>query len=380
MSLKLSIVMPCLNEEETLEKCINDAKSFLSRTKINGEIIIADNGSTDNSINIANKNGAKVVNVEKKGYGAALRGGIEASNGKYIIFGDSDSSYDFSALDLFIEKLEEGYDLVMGNRFKGGIKKDAMPFLHKYLGNPVLSFIGRLFFNIKIGDFNCGLRGFRKETYFKMNPNTSGMEFALEIVVKAALYKMKITEVPTILYPDGRSRSPHLRTWHDGWRDLRFLLLFSPKWLFLYPGIIITLFSFLIMLLLVITPITFKSITFSVHTLLYTSIAFLIGIQLLFFSIFAKIYSIRKGLYPETKYIVKIMKNFTLEKGLILGTIFLILGVLTFLHNILTWSNFDFQELEPIYFMRQVIPSAISLILGVQIIVYSFIQSLLTFD
>lgn len=236
-TIELSIVMPCLNEEETLAVCIDKAKQFLLESKIVGEIIIADNGSTDNSLEIARQKNARIIHVEAKGYGNALKSGIAAALGKYVIMGDSDDSYDFYALAPFVEKLREGYDLVMGNRFKGGIMKGAMPFKNRYLGNPVLSFVGRLFFSIKIGDFHCGLRGFSKEAVQKMDLRTTGMEFASEMVVKASLHKMKITEVPTILHPDGRSRPPHLKPWRDGWRHLRFLLLYSPAWLFLYPGV-----------------------------------------------------------------------------------------------------------------------------------------------
>ena len=232
MNLELSIVMPCLNEAETLEICIKKAQAFFEKHDVHGEVVIADNGSTDGSQAIAERLNARVVPVAEKGYGNALKGGIKAAKGKYVIMGDADDSYDFSKLELFVEKLREGHDLVMGNRFKGGVKKGAMPFLHKYLGNPVLSFIGRLFFNIKIGDFHCGLRGFSKEAFHKMKLNTTGMEFASEMIVKSKLNGLTFAEVPTILHPDGRSRPPHLNTWRDGWRHLRFLLLYSPRWLF----------------------------------------------------------------------------------------------------------------------------------------------------
>ena len=235
---ELSIVMPCLNEGETLETCIRKAQQSLADMNIVGEVVIADNGSTDDSQEIACRAGAVLVHVSTKGYGAALTGGIAAARGKFIIIGDADDSYDFTRLGPFVEKLRQGYDLVMGNRFKGGIAPNAMPPLHRYLGNPVLTAIGRLFFHSPSGDFHCGLRGFRKEAALKMNLRTSGMEFASEMVVKATLHKMKIAEVPTTLSPDGRSRPPHLRSWRDGWRHLRFLLLYSPRWLFLYPGLI----------------------------------------------------------------------------------------------------------------------------------------------
>jgi len=233
--IELSIVMPCLNEAETLGICITKAQNFLDSNHVNGEIVIADNGSTDGSIEIAKQHNARVIHVKIKGYGSALRSGINASKGTYIVMADADDSYDFSNLMPFLKKLRSGYDLVMGNRFKGGIEKNAMPFLHKYLGNPVLSFIGRLFFKIKIGDFHCGLRGFSSEAYSKLDLRTTGMEFASEMIVKAKLNNLSITEVPTKLSKDGRTRPPHLNTWNDGWRHLRFLLLYSPKWLFLFP-------------------------------------------------------------------------------------------------------------------------------------------------
>ena len=236
MNKDLSVVMPCLNEAETLAVCIKKANTFFDTNSINGEVIIADNGSTDGSQDIALNLGARVISIPQKGYGNALKGGFENASGTYIIMGDADDSYDFSNLSPFVEKLKEGNDLVIGNRFKGGIKKGAMPFLHKYLGNPVLSFLGRLFFKSSIGDFHCGLRGFSKEAYGKMQLTTSGMEFASEMIVKSHLLNLKIAEVPIILYPDGRSRKPHLKTWSDGWRHLRFMLLYSPKWLFLLPG------------------------------------------------------------------------------------------------------------------------------------------------
>ena len=255
-TLELSIVMPCLNEAETLAICINKANTFLTKNKVIGEIVIADNGSTDGSQLIASNLGVRVINVNEKGYGNALKGGFEAAHGKYIIMADADDSYDFESLLPFLLQLREGNDLVMGNRFKGGIQKGAMPFLHKYLGNPVLSFLGRLFFKINIGDFHCGLRGFSKEAYNKMNLKTTGMEFASEMIVKSKLNGLKITEVPTTLKPDGRTRKPHLKTWSDGWRHLRFLLLYSPNWLFLYPSVLMVCFGFVSSILLLLKPIT----------------------------------------------------------------------------------------------------------------------------
>ena len=296
MKPELSVVMPCLNEAETLAICIQKAQRFFKENGVEGEVVIADNGSDDGSQQIAVDNGARVIPVAEKGYGNALKGGIAAAEGTYVIMGDADDSYDFLNLTPYLEKLREGYDLVMGNRFKGGIKKGAMPFLHRYLGNPVLSFIGRLFFKSKIGDFHCGLRGFSKEAFYEMELKTSGMEFASEMIVKASLADMKIAEVPTVLSPDGRTRPPHLNTWRDGWRHLRFLLLYSPKWLFLIPSVLLMLFGAGVSLRLLFGSIQIGATRFDVHTLLFSSALFLIGFQLLLFYGLTKIYTVENGL------------------------------------------------------------------------------------
>ena len=369
--------MPCLNEAETLEKCIKKALAFVERENIIAEILISDNGSTDGSQEIALKNGARVVHAEKKGYGAALRKGIESAKGNYIIMGDADDSYDFSDLMPFLVELRKGCDLVMGNRFRGGIKKGAMPFLHRYIGNPVLSFIGKLFFHIKINDFHCGLRGFTKTAYLKMNLHTTGMEFATELVVKAALHKMRIVEVPTTLSPDGRNRPPHLRTWHDGWRHLRFLLMFSPKWLFLFPGLLIIFISLFFGTLLLINPIEIKGVVFDIHTLIVASFALLIGVQFVFFHLFVRIYSITSGLIPSDRKFENMFRFFTLERGLLGGIIISLLGAIILTNNFLTWSSAGFPDLDPSYFVRRVLSGILPLALGVQIIIYSFIFSII---
>src|SRR5690554_3865511 len=296
MTIELTIVMPCLNEAETLADCIQKAQRFLKSNDVTGEIIIADNGSTDGSQQIAELHGARLVNIPKKGYGNALKGGIEVASGTYIIMGDADDSYDFEDLMPYVIKLREGHDLVMGNRFKGGIKPGAMPFLHKYLGNPVLSFLGRLFYSIKIGDFHCGLRGFSKEAYHKMDLRTTGMEFASEMIVKSKLNGLKIVEVPTVLHPDGRSRRPHLKTWSDGWRHLRFLMLYSPHWLFLIPSIVIMCIGLVISILLISQPVMVEGIIFDIHTLMYSSGMVLVGFQLLVFYALTKIFAVENGL------------------------------------------------------------------------------------
>lgn len=377
MSIELSIVMPCLNEAETLAVCIQKAQSFLKEYNISGEIIIADNGSTDGSQEIAESSGAIVVAVTQKGYGSALTGGITAAKGKYIIMGDADDSYDFNSLLPFIIKLREGYELVMGNRFKGGIKKGAMPFLHKYLGNPVLSFIGRLFFKSDIGDFHCGLRAFSKEAFNKMNLKTTGMEFASEMIVKSSLLSLKITEVPTLLYPDGRSRPPHLKTWSDGWRHLRFLVLYSPNWLFFIPGLIMMILGFLISLILMITPINIAAITLDAHTLVFTSVLTLIGFQFILFYGLTKVYTVENELLPKSDRYNKLFKIINLEKGLIAGILIIAAGIVLGVISYTTWQDINYGDINDFSIIKTVTASAASILLGIQIILFSLFFSIL---
>jgi glycosyltransferase involved in cell wall biosynthesis len=367
--VEVSIVMPCLNEAETIGTCITKAQWYISEHNLAGEVIIADNGSTDGSQEIARKMGARVVPVKEKGYGSALIGGIRAARGQYIIMGDADDSYDFTSLTPFIEKLRAGYDLVMGNRFKGGIEPGAMPLHHRYLGNPVLTGIGKLLFSSPCGDFHCGLRGFRKDAIAQLDLRTTGMEFASEMVVKATLNRMRITEVPTTLSPDGRSRPPHLRSWRDGWRHLRFLLLYSPRWLFFYPGI------FLILLGLVATFWLLPST--KVHTLLYASTAIVIGFQIVTFALFTKVFAISEGLLPEDRRLKRVFKYFNLETGLIAGSILLLLGFATSVYAFEIWEQSLFGPLDPARMMRLVIPSVTCLGLGFQVIFSSFFLSVL---
>ncbi len=324
--LELTILMPCLNEAETLATCIDKAQAFLLRTGITGEVLIADNGSTDGSQDIARAHGARVEPIPARGYGSALIGGIRAARGRYVIMADSDDSYDFSALDLFVERLREGWQLVMGNRFHGGIKPGAMPPLHRYLGNPVLTGIGRLFFRSPSGDFHCGLRGFDRAAILGLDLQTPGMEFASEMVIKATIAKLRITEVPTTLSPDGRSRPPHLRSWRDGWRHLRFLLLFSPRWLFLYPGFTLFVVGAALMLWLLPGPRSVGSIHLDIHTLLYASLAVSIGYQSIMFWAFTKIYGMREGIVPPDPWFHGKMGVATLERGLILALALLVFG------------------------------------------------------
>ncbi|MFB2974799.1 glycosyltransferase family 2 protein [Microseira sp. BLCC-F43] len=367
--LEVSIVMPCLNEAETLGICIEKAQLYLTQHNISGEIVVADNGSTDGSIEIAKQMNARVIRVKAKGYGSALMSGIAAARGKYVIMGDSDDSYDFTNLTPFIEKLREGYDLVMGNRFKGGIKPGAMPPLHKYLGNPVLTAIGRLLFSSPCGDFHCGLRAFNRDAIAKLNLRTTGMEFASEMVVKATLNKLRITEVPTTLSPDGRSRPPHLRSWRDGWRHLRFLLLYSPRWLFLYPGMLLILLGLISTFWFLPTP--------RVHTLLYSSAAIIIGFQTVTFAIFTKAFAISEGLLPEDSRLKRVFRYINLEVGLIVGNALWLIGMAGSIYAFSTWKANLFGALDPANTMRIVIPSVTCLALGFQVIFSSFFLSVL---
>lgn len=375
--LELSIVLPCLNEAETLEACVKKAQRALSEGHIDGEIIIADNGSTDGSQTIAKRLGARLVEVKEKGYGSALTAGIQAARGRYIVMGDADDSYDFAHMPLFLEKLREGFDLVMGNRFRGGIKPGAMPPLHKYLGNPVLTRVGRLFFGSVCGDFHCGLRGFTKDAFLKCGLRTTGMEFASEMVVKATLFKMRITEVPTTLSPDGRSRRPHLRTWRDGWRHLRFMLLYSPRWLFLYPGALLMLTGLLIVLWLLPGPRTIGTVTFDVHTLLYGTAAVLIGFQAIAFALFTKVFAITEGLLPRDARLDRVFRIITLEVGLVVGGLCTVGGLAASVYALEFWGSRGFGPLEVIHTMRTVVPAAASMILGFQIVLSSFFLSVL---
>ncbi|WP_410005962.1 glycosyltransferase family 2 protein [Aequorivita nionensis] len=377
MSVELSVVMPCLNEAETLAICIEKAQKFFQRENINGEVIIADNGSTDGSQEIAKSLNATVVNIPQKGYGSALRGGIEAADGTYIIMGDADDSYDFSNLMPYVLKLREGFDLVMGNRFKGGIKKGAMPFLHKYLGNPVLSFIGRLFFKSTIGDFHCGLRGFSKEAYYKMELKTTGMEFASEMIVKASLKNLKIAEVPTILSPDGRSRPPHLNTWRDGWRHLRFLVLYSPNWLFLLPGLLLMVFGLITSAFLISGPVSFGNVNFDVHTLLFTSSFMLIGFQLILFYGLTKVFTVENELLPKSSKYDRLFKFINLEKGLVVGLLLVIIGIILSISAYADWQAIRFGDIHSTAIFRRVIPAVTLMLLGVQIILFSLFFSIL---
>ena len=374
---ELTILMPCLNEAETLVRCIEKARAFLERSGIEGEVVIADNGSTDGSQALATAHGARVVPIAARGYGSALAGGIRAARGRYVIMGDSDDSYDFSALDLFVERLREGWQLVMGNRFKGGIRPGAMPPLHRYLGNPVLTGIGRLFFKNPSGDFHCGLRGFDREAMLALDLQTSGMEFASEMVIKATVAKLRITEVPTTLSPDGRSRPPHLRSWRDGWRHLRFLLLFSPRWLFLYPGAGALLAGVMVMAWILPGPRVLAGITFDIHTLMYASLAISVGYQSILFWMFSKVYGLRESIVPWDPWFRKAIGVATLERGLIVALLLLLAGLAIGIGAVAAWGTAQYGPLSPATTMRLVIPSATAILLAFQTAYGSFFLSVL---
>ncbi len=374
---ELSIIMPCLNESETLETCIRKAARFLEESGIAGEIVIGDNGSTDGSQEIARRCGAHVVPVAVRGYGAALFHATLNSRGRYVIMGDSDDSYDFTDLKPFVEKLREGYDLVMGNRFEGGIRPEAMPWKNRYIGNPILSSIGRVFFRCPAKDFHCGLRGYSRQAFEKMDLRTTGMEFASEMVIKATLLGMRITEVPTTLSKDGRSRPPHLRPWRDGWRHLRFMLLYSPRWLFYYPGLILMLLGMIGMTALWSGPVIVGRIKLDVHTLVYASTMALIGYQAVLFSVFSKVFAVSEGLVPDNPRMRGFSKYFGLEVGLIAGVVLLFAGLGSSVWAVHYWSSRSFGNLDPEQTLRLVVPSAFTIMLGCQTILASFFLSVL---
>jgi glycosyltransferase involved in cell wall biosynthesis len=377
VSPEVSVVIPCLNESRTLPACIEQIQATFAAHGICGEIIVADNGSNDGSQAIAERLGARVVLVSRRGYGSALMGGIDAASGKFVIMGDSDCSYDFGHIPRFLDKLRAGNELVMGNRFRGGIKPGAMKALHKYLGNPVLTGIGRLFFKAPCGDFHCGLRGFTKDAYKRMGLRTTGMEFASEMVVKAALFNMRIDEVPTTLSPDGRDRPPHLRSWHDGWRHLRFLLLYSPRWLFLYPGLALMILGTVAGLLLLPGPRIVGGIRFDVNTLLYAAMAVLLGFQSVVFAFFTKVFAISEGLLPEDPNLNRLFRYITLESGLAAGVVLIVIGLAASFFAVGSWGATSFGLLDPAQSLRLVIPAVLSLTLGVEVVLASFFLSVL---
>jgi len=367
-AVELTILMPCLNEAETVATCVSKARSFLARTGIAGEILIADNGSTDGSQALAEHGGARVVAVAERGYGAVLRAGVAAARGRFIVLGDADDSYDFSRLDPFVAKLRDGCDLVMGNRFAGGIAPGAMPFLHRYLGNPVLSLVGRVFFGADVDDFHCGLRGLRRDAILGLDLRTSGMEFASEMVVRAALARLVIAEVPTTLAVDGRSRAPHLRTWHDGWRHLRFLLMFSPRWLFLYPGLALVVLGGIGTAALFPGPLTL-TVRFGLdqHTFLVAAIAILVGVQVVGFGIIARHFAGANGLLPRSRRLDALLSAITLERGLLMALGIMGAGVAGVGWSLWQWALVAFGPLTAPAVMRVLTFSLVSIAIGVQL-------------
>lgn len=380
-NVELSIIMPCLNEHETLEASIQEAlKFFKDNPGVKGEVLVADNGSTDGSIEIAEKyseQGVRIAHIPNKGYGNALIGGTKAAYGKYCIMGDPDNSYDFYHLMPFVERLRKGYDLVMGNRFRGGIEKGAMPWSHRYIGTPILSFIGRLFYHNNIGDFNCGLRGYNRERIMDLHLRTTGMEYASEMIVQAALHGYKICEVPTVLRVDGRSSAPHLSTWSDGWRHLRFLLMYSPKWLFFYPGIIAFLVGLIGMLGILWGSGNLNHVRFSVNTSLFCGGLILVGIQNILFMIYSYIFAKNTSYFPVNDNMINKLEKMTMDKGILLGMILFLVGLVFTICALVVWGRHGFGSLNTVNTMRITVPAMIFMVSGIQIIFGSFFAGIL---
>ena len=379
-SIEVSVVMPCLNEADTLGVCIEKAMETMRDSGIAGEVIVAENGSTDNSPHIARRLGARVVHVEAKGYGNALMGGIAAARGRFIIMGDADDSYDFREIPTFVRRLREGADLVQGCRLpRGGgkIKPGAMPFLHRWIGNPLFSILVRRMFSSPFNDVYCGLRGFSREFYDRLDQRCTGMEFATEMIIKAGIYRANVVEIPITLWPDGRkTHPPHLKTFRDGWRTLRFYLTYSPRWLFLYPGLVSILLG-LIGYAIALPGLTIGGLTFDAHTLLFASLAVLIGYQSSLFAIFSKLFAIGEGLLPEDPRLMRFLKAVTLERGIIIGGCSLIVGCFLLFAALNQWRMADFGRLDYSQTMRWVIPGVTLTMLGFQTVLNSFFGSIL---
>jgi hypothetical protein len=373
LSMELTILMPCLNEAETVATCVRKARSFLTRSGIEGEVLVADNGSSDGSPQLAREAGARVVQISKKGYGNALIGGMREANGRYVIMADADDSYDFSQLDAFIDGLRAGNTMVIGHRFRGGIQRGAMPLLHRYLGNPVLSFVGRLFFSSNIGDFHCGLRGVDRAATLKLGLRAPGMEFASEMIVKATLAGWRISEVPTVLSPDGRSRAPHLRSWRDGWRHLRFLLMMSPRWLMLYPGVCLIGLGVVAEIAILHGPVVIAGVGFDIHTMLYAAGASILGVQLVLFSLLARTVGVLKALLPMSLPLERFLRVFTVERGISLGLLLGLAGLALAIYSVDSWAHARLAAVDPATMMRVAIPSVTLMLAGAEIIFASFL-------
>jgi len=372
---ELSVVLPCLDEAETLAVCIAKARGSLAELGIEGEVIVADNGSNDGSQQIAAAEGARVIDVETRGYGAAVAAGVAAASGRFVLMADADDSYALDDIAQFVTALRSGADLVMGDRFAGGIDPGAMPFLHRWLGNPVLSFLGRRFFRIPINDFHCGMRAFRKDAVVQLGLRTTGMEYASEMVVRAALVGLRIDEVPTVLHRDGRSRPPHLRAARDGWRHLRFLLAFSPRWLFLYPALAMCIVGLLGLFWVGTGPRTVGGITFEVQTLLAFASFVIVGIQVAGMAVVARLYAENLGMLPPTRR-TQLLARLTLEQGLVVGVALTLVGIGVFVWSLLHWASVSFGPLVVFDTMRFQIVGVLLLVVGVQLASVSFTMSL----
>jgi glycosyltransferase involved in cell wall biosynthesis len=377
---KLSVVMPCLNEAETLATCIGKARNALDELAIAGEVVIADNGSTDGSQEIARRSGARVVDVSERGYGYALRGGVSAALGEWIIIGDADDSYDFGSIAPFVRQLGRGCELVIGCRLprgNGRIMKDAMPWKHRWIGNPALTFLGRLFFKSPANDFHCGLRAITKDAFLKMNLTSSGMEFASEMVMKASFAKLRVAEVPITLHKDGRSRPPHLRSWQDGWRHLRLMLLHCPLWLFFVPGAVLSLGGIAVETAIATRPFHIGIFGFESNTLVVSSLAIVVGMQLIFFALFARMFAVHQGFLPESRRLKVFELIFTLERGIWAGLLLGGLGLGQLLHAVWLWRNTGFGPLPTAETLRLVVPATTFIACGVELIFASFLLSIL---
>jgi glycosyltransferase involved in cell wall biosynthesis len=374
--VEISIVMPCLNEAETLEGCIQEAFQAIEAESVSGEVVVADNGSSDGSKEIAERCGARMVEVEERGYGSALMGGIKAAQGKFVLMGDCDGSYDFGELGKFLAELRAGSDLVMGCRLpKGGgtIEPGAMPWLHRWLGNPALSLLGKIFFRTKADDFHCGLRAVNRERMLSLNLVTTGMEFASEMVARASLADFKVTQVPITLRPDKRSRPPHLNTWRDGWRHLKFMLLYSPHWLFLYPGMILFFLGALVFGRLLPGPLMVAGINFDTNTLLVAAALILVGFQVIVFAFFAETYAAKHGLLPPTRSSRVILEGQPFEWGIIAGLLICAGGVINLIYVVRVWQEAGFGDLSYPDSLRMVIPSITAISLGTRMVLVVFL-------